>query len=67
MATNVYPKMLTGNAAGTSRAVPLVYPPNHVKQGTYVIFNSATDENAYDGTGIVTSAASNYWENKHHV
>jgi hypothetical protein len=58
-----YPKMAT---AQTTKTVPLVYPPGHVKQGTFVIFNNTVDENAYDGTGIAMSTATGIHENRHH-
>jgi hypothetical protein len=60
-----YPKMLTVTL-GSGKIVPAVYPAGHVKQGTFVIFNSQADEAGYDGTGVAMSTATGVIENKHH-
>lgn len=65
-----YPKMVTLSVTdqqGKNRVVPAVYPLGHVKQGTFVIFNSLADEASYDGTGVAASILSNTWENHHHT
>ena len=60
-----YPKMAFATDAG-GRTVNLVYPPGHAKQGTYVFLNSKSEEDAYDGTVVVSSPLSSVQENKHH-
>ncbi len=61
-----YPKMAFGTEPITGRTTNLVFPPGHVKQGTYVFFNNAVEEAAYDGLGVPASALPNVQENKHH-
>ncbi len=56
-----YPKMAT---AQTTRTVP---PPLHVKQGLIVTFSSASEETAYDNTGVPMSTSTSVHENKHHT
>ncbi len=64
--TGNYPKMAFGTEPITGRTTNLVFPSGTVKQGTYVIFNNAAEEAAYDGTGVPASALPTVQENKHH-
>jgi hypothetical protein len=53
---NEFPKMLcttVRNANGTSRQLPVVYPPGHVRVGQFVMFESADEERDYDHSGVV--------------
>ncbi len=61
--TGNYPKMAYGTDAG-GRTVNLVYPTG-AKQGTYVIFLNATEEAAYDGTGIAAMLTSDKGSAEH--
>ncbi len=54
--TGGYPKMVT--ASNGVNTVPLVFPAGDAKQYMYVILNSAAEEAAYAGNGVlITSVA----------
>lgn len=48
-----YPKMATGSDG--VRSVPLIYPAGDPKQYQFVILNSAAEEAAYTGNGVLVS------------
>jgi hypothetical protein len=66
MAGTPFPLMLTGTDGSTGKTTNLVYPPGHAKQGTYVLFQNATEQTNYDGTGIPSSGLPGKQENRHH-
>ncbi len=61
-----YPKMPFAIDTVSGQTTNLVYPSGHAKQGTFVIFNSASEETAYDNTGVAASGVTSVRENRHH-